>query len=463
VAALYPLIILLAFGSSAEAQDWPQFLGPHANGVSDESGLLDKWPTNGPPLVWEKKIGTGYGAPSIRGDLLIFHHRLGDEEIIEALEAGTGKSVWRYAYPSHFIDPYGYNNGPRSSPLLTADRCYTFGAEGKLVCLDLKTGKLIWQRDSAADWTIPPAFFGVGTSPILVDVARPDDGSAARAASGVLIVMVGGQPNSGILALDPATGKTVWESVGEKNWQGQPMLGWPGERKVNWQTWEKQASYSTPVAATIHGQRHLLCLMRQGLVSLNPTNGAVNFSFWFRSPANDSVNAMVPIVVDDFILISGAYYRIGSVLLKVKPDGKGVVELWRSVALELHWNTPIYHNGYLYAFSGRNEPDAHFRCVEFKSGKLMWDRDERWQPHSTPTPDVYGRGSGIMADGKLVVLGEGGLLGLFKLNPQQAEEISRFQVPQLHYPCWAAPILSKKRLYLRSEDHLVCFSLAERN
>jgi hypothetical protein len=203
--------------------------------------------------------------------------------------------------------------------------------------------------------------------------------------------------------------------------------------------------------------------MRQGLVSLNPTNGAVNFSFWFRSPANDSVNAMVPVVVDDLILISGAYYKIGSVLLKMKPDGKGVEELWRSLALELHWNTPIYHDGYLYAFSGRNEPDAHFRSVDFKTGKLMWDRDERWQPHSTPTPDVYGRGSCILADGKLLVLGEGGLMGLFKLNPQQPEEISRFQVPQLHYPCWGAPILSKKRLYLRSEDHLVCLNLAGRN
>jgi outer membrane protein assembly factor BamB len=446
--APYLFVFFLSLANCCFAQDWPQFLGPHANGLSDETGLLDKWPTNGPPLVWEKKIGTGYGAPTIRGDLVVFHHRLGDEEIVEAVEAGTGKSIWRYAYSSHFIDPYGYNNGPRSSPLLTDERCYTFGAEGKLVCLDLKTGKPIWQRDTAADWTVPPAFFGVGSSPVMEN--------------GLLIVMVGGQPNSGVVALDAATGKTSWESVGEKNWQGQPMTGWPGERKVNWQSWEKQASYSTPLAATIHGQRHLLCLMRQGLVSLNPTNGAVNFSFWFRSPVNDSVNAMVPVVVDDLILISGAYYKIGSVLLKAKLDGKGVDEVWRSLALELHWNTPIYHNGYLYAFSGRNEPDAHFRCVELKTGKLMWDREEKWQPHSTPTPDVYGRGSCIMADGKLFVLGEGGLLGLFKTNPQQAEEISRFQVPQLHYPCWAAPILSKKRLYLRSEDHLVCLDLVGR-
>ena len=159
------------------------------------------------------------------------------------------------------------------------------------------------------------------------------------------------------------------------------MTGWPGERTVHWQSTEKQASYSTPVAATIHGQRQILCLTRQGLVSLDPKTGEVNFSFWFRSPVNDSVNAMCPVVVDDLIFISAAYYKIGSVLLRVKPDGKGVEEVWRGTALEIHWTTPIYLDGYLYAFSGRNEPDARFRCVEFKTGKVMWDVDESW-PHT---------------------------------------------------------------------------------
>ncbi|MBI3849589.1 MAG: PQQ-binding-like beta-propeller repeat protein [Verrucomicrobia bacterium] len=441
-------------------EDWPRFLGPRANGISAETGLLDKWPESGPPLLWEKSIGTGYSAPSVRGELLVLHHRLKDEEIVEAFEAATGKPAWRHAYPSKFIDPYGYNNGPRCTPLLTSprgvtesqtpqgeDRCYTFGAEGKLVCLELQSGKLIWQRDTGIDWHVPAAFFGVGSTPIL-------EGD-------LLLVMVGGQPNSGMVALDSKTGKTVWESVGEKNWQGQPMIGWPGERKVNWPRWEKQASYSTPVAATIHGRRHVLCLTRQGLVSVDPKTGEVNFSFWFRSPANDSVNAISPVVVDELVFISGAYYKVGSVVLRVKPDGKSVDEVWRGTSLEIHWNTPIYYDGNLYAFSGRNEPDARFRCVEFKTGKVLWDRDESWPPHSTPQPKVYGRGSAILADGKLIALGEGGLLGLFKLNPKQPEEICHWQVPQLHYPCWAAPVLSRKRLYLRSEDRLICLSLAK--
>jgi outer membrane protein assembly factor BamB len=435
------------FGAENSGEDWPRFLGPRANGIASETGLLDKWPSNGPPVLWEKKIGTGYGAPSVLGNRLVLHHRIGDDEVVECLAADSGKSLWHYSYTSRFVDPYGYNNGPRCTPLLTSNLCYTFGAEGKLLCLELETGKLVWQRDTAVDFHVPPAFFGVGSTPILEE--------------GLLIVMVGGQPNSGMVAFDARTGRTVWESVGQTNWEGVPMTGWPGQRTVHWQSWEKQASYSTAVAATIHGRRQILCLMRQGLVSLDPKTGAVNFSFWFRSTVNDSVNAMSPVVVDDLIFISAAYYKIGSVLLQVKPHGNSVEEVWRGTSLELHWTTPVYLDGYLYAFSGRNEPDARMRCVELRTGKLMWDVDESWPSHSPETPGVYGRGSMILADGKLITLGEGGILGLIKPDPRQPEEICRYQMPQLHHPCWAAPVLSRKKLYLRSEDHLVCVSVAK--
>lgn len=458
------LCLLCAIGQISRADDWPRFLGPDGNGVSSETDLLDRWDESGPPIVWNQPIGTGYSAPSILGNKLVVHHRMKNEEIVECLDTNTGKRLWRYAYPTRYRDPYGYNNGPRCSPLLTSTRCYTFGAEGKLVCLDFRSGKLVWQRDTGKDWEVPAPFFGVGSTPILE--------------GGLLIVMVGGQPNSGMVALDPETGKTVWESVGKRNWTGQPMIGWPGERLVSWQEAEKQASYSTPFAATIHGKRHVFCLMRQGLVSVDPATGKVNFSRWFRSRLNDSVNAMSPMVVeDDLVFFSAAYYRVGSVLLQVRPDGHHFEEVWRSPrdererdprtgrptqpVLEIHWSTPINHDGFLYAFSGRNQPDASFRCVELKTGKLMWDRDESWVPYSSKTPPVYGRGSCIMADGKLIALGEGGLLGLFNVNSEKPEEISRYQVPTLHYPCWAAPVLSNKRLYLRNEDHLISIDLAK--
>jgi outer membrane protein assembly factor BamB len=471
IALQFVAIGLITLALNVSAEDWPRFLGPRGDNTSSETGLLDRFPTNGMPILWDKKIGTGYGAPSVRARQLVLHHRVAGEEVVEAFDAVAGKPAWRHAYPSSYVDPYGYNNGPRCAPLLTSNRCYTFGAEGKLICLDRLSGKLVWQRDTEKDWNVPPAFFGVGSTPLLE--------------GGKLIVMLGGQPNSGVVALDLETGKTIWENVGKTNWDGAITIGWRAEAPYRWTGEEKQASYSSPVAATIHGQRHLLCFTRQGLVSLNPTNGAINFTRWFQSFVNDSVNAMNPVVQDDLVLISGAYYRVGAVLLRVKPDGKSVEEVWRIPrhpmdandrdavtgrwkipVLEMHWNTPVLHDGFLYAFSGRNEPDATFRCVEFKTGKLMWSRDEQWAGHPPPgsaaQPAAFGRGSAILADEKLIVLGEGGLLGLFKPNPKQPEELSRWQVPSLHFPCWAAPVLANKKLYLRSEDRLVCLDWARR-
>ncbi|MBU6401317.1 MAG: PQQ-binding-like beta-propeller repeat protein [Verrucomicrobia bacterium] len=451
-ATLAPLLCLslgIALVTSTRAgDDWPWFLGPHANGISDETGLLDRWPASGPPLLWSKSVGAGYSAPSVRGQRLVLHHRVGDQEIVECLDAATGQTRWRYGYPSHFVDPYGYNNGPRGTPLLTTNRCYTFGAEGKLLCLDLASGRPVWQRDSSKDWEIPPAFFGVGSTPVL-DRGR-------------LLVMIGGQPNAGMVALDPATGRTLWESVGEKNWEGATMNFWPGERTLHWQRWEKMASYATPVVAEVNGRPAVFCFMRQGLVLLEPATGRVDDSFFFQARVNESVNASDPIVVSNEVFISSAYYKSGSVLLRVRPDRPKFEVVWHSLALELHFMTPIYHDGYLYAFSGRNPPDARFRCVEFQSGKIMWDLDQSWQ-QDTATPSVYGRGSCLLADGKLVVLGEGGLLGCFAPNPKRPEEICRWQVPRLHYPCWTAPVLAQHRLYLRGEDHLVCLDLARRS
>lgn len=441
------LVFGLFFSSqiSIHAADWQRFLGPHGTGKSSESRLLATWSDTGPRRIWGKTIGTGYSAPSIFGDGLVLHHRKGNEEIVEFFSAESGQSLWQYRYPSAFIDPFGYNNGPRSSPILTQDKCYTLGAEGKLLCLEKKSGRLIWQRDLADDFTIPRAFFGVGSSPILE--------------SGLLIVMVGGQPNSGMVAFDSETGKTIWESVGQTTWEGRPKIGWAGEPPVIWKDYAMQASYASPVVKSIHGKRHLLCFMRQGLVSLEPTTGKLRFCFWFRSRVHESVNAMNPIVHNDLIFLSGAYYRIGSVLLQVSKDGKSIKELWRDPVLEVHWATPILHKGHLYAFSGRNESDARLRCVEFLTGKLKWDRDESWRK-GLRVPNVFGRGSLIMADEKLFALGEAGLLGILEPNPKSLIERARFQVPELRFPCWTAPVISQKRIYLRNEKHLLCYDLS---
>lgn len=440
------LWVLLVWGR-VQAADWPRFLGPAGDGTSPETGLVDRIPTNGLPVRFDLPVGTGYAAPSVTGDALVLFHRRGNEEIVERWSATTGVPVWAHRYPSSYRDPYGYNNGPRCAPLIEREHVFTFGAEGRLTCLELATGRRVWQRDTAKEWRVPEAFFGVGSTPLIE--------------GGKLIVMLGGQPNSGVVAFDPATGKTLWESVGAKNWEDQPMLDWPGERTVEWRDWEKQASYASPVAATVNGERLLYCLMRQGLVALSPVDGTVKFSRWFRARVDESVNAANPVVFGDRVLISSAYYRSGSVLLQVAPGNTGFSEAWKGLSLEMHWATPILLDGHLYGFSGRNEPDARLRCVEFATGRLKWERDERWSHRGAEQPPVFGRGSFTLADGKLIALGEGGLLGLFQPHPERCLELGRWQVPSLRYPCWAGPVLADGVLFLRSEDRLVALKASK--
>jgi len=452
------VLILLLSATLIQAEDWPQFLGIHRNAESGETGLLTSMPKDGPGVVWKKTVGTGYSAPSVAAGKLVLHHRVANLEVVECLSKESGERLWRHDYACRYQDPFGYNNGPRCSPLLTDKRCYTYGVEGVLKCLDLETGKVLWERDTQKEWKVPSAFFGVGSTPLL----EKDS----------LIVMVGGQPNATMVSLDARTGKTQWEAVGQKTWEGTAKLGWPGEPPVRWDGYEKLASYASPIAATLHGKRHLLCFVRQGMVSISPEDGSVRFKRWFRPRVNESVNAMTPIVIDNQLFFSTAYYADGSVLMEIQPDGSAK-EVWSTYerqkkdrrhppVMEMHWATPVYHDGHIYGFSGRNEPDAEFRCVEFKTGELKWSRHERWAKYSSKQPNVFGRGSLIKADGRMYGLGEGGLLGIFEFNSSKPEEVGRWQVPELHYPCWAGPVLSDKRLYLRSEDRLICLDLEER-
>lgn len=442
-------------------EDWPCFLGPRHDGTSSETGLLEAWPEQGPPLVWEKDVGTGYSAPSVRGERLVYHHRIGREEIVQCVNASTGRNLWMHRYPSSFVDPYGYNNGPRCSPILTESHCYTFGAQGVLLCLTLADGQPVWMRKLQEEMTIPDGFFGVGATPVL-------EGDR-------LIVAAGGQPNSGLIAVDAATGETLWESVGQETWDGsatdsrlRPVYDWTGEEMV--------VSYSSPIVATLHGRRHVLALMRQGLVSVDPQTGEENFHYWFQSEVHESVNAAVPVVVDDTILLSSAY-QVGAARLKVQPDGKGVQELWRDRRnLQTHWSTSIYRDGHYYGFSGRHDYEATLRCLDAETGAVVWETDGFGRPFTDlrqvardefedvvnkvriPTP-FYGRGSKIMVEDKFIVLSEYGLLALLRVNPERWEEISRFKPPRMQYPSWAAPVLSRGYLYLRCEDSLLCYDL----
>ncbi|MDQ3331749.1 MAG: PQQ-like beta-propeller repeat protein, partial [Planctomycetota bacterium] len=267
--------------------DWPQFLGPHGTGVSDETGLAASWPAEGPPQVWTKEVGVGYSAPSVLGSRLVVHHRIGDEEIIECLNAATGESSWKHATPTDFVDPYGYNGGPRCTPLLTRDRCYTYGAAGTLCCVELATGNEVWRREVAKDFAISEGFFGVGCTPVIYGE--------------LLIALVGGQPDAAVVAFNKDTGKTVWHAGGKPTWDG---IVTPHGDTYDWTGEEMLVSYSSPIIEKIGGEDHLLCLLRQGLLSLDPWTGKTKFRYWFRSQAHESVNAARPVVAGDKVLVT---------------------------------------------------------------------------------------------------------------------------------------------------------------
>ncbi len=445
--------------------DWPCFLGPNGNGACTEIDWLKAWPKDGLTTAWSKRIGTGYSAPSVVGNRVVVHHRpKGNEDIVDCLRADTGEPLWRFTYATDYEDRYQYNNGPRCTPLLANDRVYTLNAAGKLFCLDLTSGKQIWARDCAKDFRIPDDenFFGVGCTPIL-------EGN-------LLIVLVGGQPNSGVVAFDVKTGDTAWESVGKQTWDGAET-GETSKSKYEWTGEESLYSYSSPLATTIHGRRQVLCYMRQGLVSLDPKDGSENFKFWFRPKERESVNAARPLVIDDKIFLSSAY-KLGSALLQVAPSGKEYKVLWRDNRNMLtHWSTTMHVDGFLYGFSGRHEEEGELRCLDLKTGKVRWqttgyEGDVSKLKQSPVTGEIqdangktipfpfFGRGSKIQIGDRFLVLGERGCLSLIKVNPDQFEELGRMSVSGIKYPAWAAPVLSRGRVYLRSETHLVCLDLA---
>jgi outer membrane protein assembly factor BamB len=428
----------------AATHDWLSFLGPTHNGVSTETKLLKQWPKTGPSLVWEMRKGTGYSSPAISGDHLIYLHRSGDQEKIECLHPETGAKYWEFSYPTQFEDRYGYNNGPRASPVIDGDRVYTYGAEGKLHCLRLQTGQLLWKRDVSAEFKVPQDFFGTATNPLI-------EGDH-------LIINVGAPGGPTVAAFHKLTGKMVWGAGSE---------------------WGP--SYASPVPATVHGKRRVFVFAggeskppTGGLLAIDSLTGAVDFKFPWRSRSYESVNASSPVVVGNQVFIS-ASYRTGGVLLNLLPDGKHTVA-WTSPEIGTHWNTAVHKDGYLYAFDGRNEPDASLVCVELKTGKVMWRVAPEWEEtlvangsERTQKIGAY-RGTLIAVDGGFLGLGELGHLLWLDLSPKGYKEVSRVWLFAAR-ETWSAPVISRGLLYISQHSRdilkgtsprLLCYDLRGR-
>jgi len=408
--------------------DWQKFLGPNGDGTSTEKGLISPWPKSGLKLVWQCELGSGYAPPTVSHGRLFHFDRFGDQARLTCRKSETGDELWKFDYPTDYDDYFGYDNGPRCSPIVDGDRVYLFGSEGKVHCVRIDDGKPIWNIDTRAEFHVFQNFFGVSSHPIIEGdlLLVPVGGSPKRPAPDNFMEL---KPNgSAIVAFDKLTGR------------------------VKYKCGDDLASNSSPITATIDGRRLGLYLARGGLIGFDPATGKVEFHQPWRARMLESVNASNPVIVGDRVLISECY-GIGSSLFRVKRGG--VEEIWadsakgRDKSLMCHWNTPIHYDGYVFGCSGRHTAQADLRCVELASGKVKWKQGG------------LTRSSLLMADGHFVCLCEDGLLLLLKVNSQKFDEVSRIdlseQKPALEYPCWAAPVLSHGLLYVRGKDRLLCF------
>jgi outer membrane protein assembly factor BamB len=397
-------VALAATVVTQAANDWPQYLGPSRNGVYAGPALADAWGANGPKAVWRKQVGQGFAGPAVVGNRVILFHRVGNEEVLESLDAATGDAVWRYAYPTRYRDDFGFDEGPRAVPVVADGVIYTFGAEGQLHAVDLAKGTRLWSEDTMKRFGVPKGFFGAAGSPLVE--------------GGRVIANVGGD-KAGIVAFEAKTGKVLWSAT------------------------DDDASYSSGVAATIGGHRLGVFLTRDSLVGLDPASGMVQFQRRWRARIAASVNAATPIIVGDEIFVS-AQYGPGAGVLRV--NGSQLTDVWTSDdVLSNHYATSVFYNGYLYGFHGRQEFGPSFRAVEFETGTVKWSQEQ------------FRAGSVLLAGDRLLITREGGELILASASPQAFKPIARAQI--LQGVVRPYPALADGLLYVRNENTLVCLDL----
>jgi outer membrane protein assembly factor BamB len=389
------------------AADWPQFLGPTRDSRSSEKELRENWSDKAPEVAWSRKVGQGYAGVAVAQGKCVLFHRVGDEDCIEALDATTGKRLWKHASKTEYSDPLGKGDGPRAVPTIAQGRVFALAANGVLTAVSLDNGKKLWAVDLLARYEVPPSYFGVGTAPLVIE--------------DTVLVNVGGE-GAGVVAFDVKTGKERWKAT------SQP------------------ASYASPIYAKLDGVEMALFFTRTGLLSLDPATGKERFSFRWRARIDASVNAATPLVLDGKIFLT-ASYNTGAVLLEVTKDS--VKEVWKSDrVLSCHFNTPVAVGDQLYGVQGRQEEGAKLRCIDWKTGTVRW------------TQDGFGCGSLIaLADNRLIGLSEGGELILFHAKAEKYDEIARASV--LLPGVRAHLALANGYLYGRDREKLVCWKLSK--
>jgi len=394
--------------SLVAAADWPQFLGPQRTGSADARAVaLPETLSGDLKPLWEKSAGSGFAGPVVVGGKVILFHREGSDMTTEALDAATGRPLWRSTYISDYVDSFGFDNGPRAVPAVADGRVVTFGPEGRVTAMNLADGKEIWNFDTASALSSGQGYFGRAPSPLVV--------------GDKVIIAAGGALESkpaGLVALDVASGKVRWTSV------------------------EDEAGYASPVMVD---DKRVLAWMRNQLWLVNATDGAVLASRKLRSSMDASVNAATPLPCGEDRWLVSAGYGVGAHLLGVMESS--FAEIWQKEdTLDCHYATPVRVGDHVYGFHGRQESGMKLRCIDIATGKVAWEDDE----------EVKG-GTLIVVKDKLLVFTEMGELWLVRASPAKYEKIAAVQVTRAGHRCHAA--FADGVLYLRDAEKLVAVKL----
>ena len=325
LSSCFTCVLLLAILSPLASAQWPGWGGPNRNFTVDVKGLSTQWSTDGPKQVWSRDLGPGYSAIAVDQGRLYTMYRKGKKEVVVALDAETGKTVWEHQYDAFLLkdmDPQ-FGEGPNATPLVHDGRVYTLGIAGRLECVDQNTGKRIWSSGLVQKLKATVPGFGFSSSPI--------------AYKDTLIVSAGGK-NAGVAAFDLKTGK------------------------LRWRKHDFVDTYSSPLVINVDGEDQLVLLVDREVVGLDPTTGDLKWRFPHENQWKTNIS--MPVWGDDGLLYVTSGGTAGSRALKLtrSADVTSVEEVWTNKKVKIGQGNVIRIGDQVYGSGGGSGPGRHPHC-----------------------------------------------------------------------------------------------------
>ncbi len=401
-------LLLLVMVVGAAGAEWPQFHGPRRDNISTETGLLKSWPEGGPKLLWTASgIGFGFSTVAIANGLIYTTGNVGEKTMITALDL-EGKVRWQAPNGPAYKRSHP---GTRSTPTIEGDRLYHENADGDVVCMDARTGKVLWHVN------ILERFKGRNISWALAESLLID---------GQKVICTPGGEEIGLAALDKTTGKTIWtcRGTGDK----------PG--------------YCSPILVEYQGARIIVTLMAKSIVGVDAETGKLLWKVPHKTPFDE--NIMTPIHRDGCIFVSTR--TTGSRLLRLVVEGGrvGVEQLWHTTKMDIQHEHAVLLDGHVYG-SCHSAAGVPWAVLEWKTGNRTYGGKG------------IGRASLTYADGHLYLVNHRGQVALVRPRADRFDLVSTFRIPRKgRGPVWAHPVVCGGRLYVRHGDFLFCYDIQAR-